>query len=139
VKKLWLSDIDGTVALMEGRSPYQWDRVYEDKPNMPVITVIRAMIRDGHEFGFVSGRMEQCRRETTEWLQREIPELRYAIPLLWMREDGDSRPDEVVKLEIYERIAAYYEVQGVFDDRAKVIAMWRSLGLTCFAVADGNF
>lgn len=123
---------------MEGRSPYDWARVGEDKPNVFVIAVLNALMEAGHEVGYVSGRMEQCRDQTLAWLLGHISG-HSQMPLLWMREDDDSRPDEVVKLEIYERIAAYYEVQGVFDDRAKVVAMWRSLGLTCFAVADGNF
>ena len=30
-------------------------------------------------------------------------------------------------------------IVGVFDDRQKVVDMWRKNGLTCFQVADGNF
>lgn len=139
MRKLWISDVDGTVALMDGRSPYEWNRVCEDKPNEPVLEVIRAMIRWGHDFGFVSGRMEQCRADTKDWLHDNLG-IPYASFALWMRRDGDMRPDEIIKREIYEtEIAPYYEVMGVFDDRAKVVAMWRSLGLTCLAVAEGNF
>lgn len=36
-------DIDGTVALMDGRSPYDMTRVFEDKPNEPVIAVVRSL------------------------------------------------------------------------------------------------
>ena len=61
-------------------------------------------------------------------------------PLL-MRKDGDNRPDQIVKRELYERhVVGLYEVEGVLDDRAKVVRMWRDeLGLTCLQVADGNF
>jgi hypothetical protein len=30
-------------------------------------------------------------------------------------------------------------VVAVFDDRDQVVRMWRSLGLTVFQVAEGNF
>jgi hypothetical protein len=139
-KEIFLFDIDGTLALMDGRGPYEWARVGEDKPNLPVIRILGFMLRQGEAAGFVTGRMEQCRDETREWLWREIPDMTYIEPLMWMRADGDYRPDEVVKREIYENeIAPYYEVQGVFDDRSKVVAAWRSLGLACFQVAPGNF
>lgn len=28
---------------------------------------------------------------------------------------------------------------GVFEDRKQCVDMWRSLGLTCYQVADGNY
>ena len=57
-----------------------------------------------------------------------------------MRDTGDGRPDNVVKLEIFDReVRERYNVVGVFDDRNKVVSMWRSLGLTVFQVADGDF
>jgi hypothetical protein len=136
-KKIFLCDIDGTLALMDGRSPYEWHRVGEDKPNFPVITVVRALSDTGYELGLISGRMEQCREATLNWLDDHL-----GVPVteLWMRPDGDYRPDEELKREIYARdIEPGYEVLGVFDDRGKVVRMWRELGLTCFAVAEGNF
>lgn len=44
--KVWLVDIDGTVALRGERGPFDWDRVGEDKPNGPVIAVVRALMCD---------------------------------------------------------------------------------------------
>ena len=32
-----------------------------------------------------------------------------------------------------------YQVDYVLDDRNQVVEMWRSLGLTCLQVADGDF
>ena len=43
-----LVDIDGTVALMSGRSPFDWSRVGEDAPNPAVIAAVRAMHAAGH-------------------------------------------------------------------------------------------
>ncbi len=47
-----LVDIDGTVALMAGRSPYDWGRVGSDLPNQPVIAAVRAMHAAGHAIVF---------------------------------------------------------------------------------------
>jgi hypothetical protein len=140
---IWLFDLDGTLCLKGERDPFGWDHVGEDLPNVPVVKIARVLLRGRqplgkHPLGFLSGRPEQCRRQTTLWLLHHlvIPEVRY----LWMRPDGDYRPDEVVKAEIYERdIKPYHVIEGVFDDRDKVVQTWRSIGLTCFQVADGDF
>ena len=138
MRKIWLFDLDGTLALMDGRSPFEWDRVGEDLPNPAVIRIVRMITLAGEPLGFISGRMEQCRQQTTDWLTSHtvLP----SVPHLWMRKDDDFRPDEIIKREIYyNEIAPRWDVQGIFDDRNKVVAMWRSLGLTCFQVADGDF
>jgi hypothetical protein len=57
-----------------------------------------------------------------------------------MREDGDKRPDYVIKREIYEtHIKENYDVAYVFEDRELVVKMWREQGLRCFQVADVPF
>ena len=138
----WLCDIDGTLALKGDRSPYDWARVSEDAPNKPVITVARALAaRSG--LIYMSGRMEQCREATRMWLHTYVclaGLCTCAAPLL-MRKDGDNRPDQIIKRELFERhVVGLYEVEGVLDDRDKVVAMWRNeLGLTCLQVAPGPF
>jgi predicted kinase len=130
-------DVDGTVALMCGRSPYDESRVHEDRPNLPVVAAVRAMHAAGHEVIFCSGRTGACRAATEKWLAGYV-----GIPYvaLHMRAEGDMRKDAVVKLELFDRhIREVWDVVCVFDDRAQVVQMWRSLGLTVFQVADGNF
>ncbi|WIM95625.1 AAA family ATPase [Actinoplanes oblitus] len=132
-----LVDIDGTVALMTGRSPYDWSRVGEDAPNPAVIAAVRAMHAAGHAIVFCSGRDAVCREETEAWL-----ELFVGVPYeaLFMRPEGDSRKDAVVKREIFDQeIRDRWRVVGVFDDRRQVVRMWRALGLTVFQVAEGDF
>jgi hypothetical protein len=132
-----LVDIDGTVALLDGRSPYDMTRVGEDRPNEPVIAAVRAMHAAGHEIVFCSGRSDDCRETTEAWLAEHVD-----VPYrgLFMREFGDQRRDSVVKAEIFEKeIRSRYHVIGVFDDRRQVVRMWRALGLTVFQVADGDF
>lgn len=130
-------DIDGTVALHGTRSPYDESRVHEDRPNLPVIAAVRAMHAAGHLVVFCSGRTEACRDATEKWLREHV-----AVPYaaLHMRPTGDMRKDSIVKAEIFDReIRHRYNVVAVFDDRAQVVRMWRSLGLTVFAVAEGEF
>ena len=136
--KTWLVDIDGTLALKGERGPYDWHRVGEDTPNEPVIEVVRALRKAGYGIVFVSGRMESCREDTVTWLNKHVfPVLGM---LLMMRPDDDYRPDDVLKREIWEtKLRDLFDVAGVIDDRARVVAMWRSLGLTCLQVAEGNF
>jgi hypothetical protein len=57
-----------------------------------------------------------------------------------MRPHGDHRPDDELKKEIYEKwVAPLYDIVGVFDDRKRAVDMWRSLGLTVFHVAEGDY
>lgn len=133
----WIFDIDGTLALKGDRSPYDWKRVGEDKINRPV-AYIQILLSDmsEHTMFIFSGRDSVCRPETIKWLRKN----RIHFDQLFMRAENDSRKDSIVKQELYEKhIKDKYNVLGIFDDRNQVVEMWRSLGLTCFQVADGNF
>jgi predicted kinase len=132
-----LVDIDGTVALMVDRSPFDETRVHEDLPNLPVINVVRSLAGAGHQVVFLSGRTNGCRAETEKWLAAHV-----GVPYagLYMRPVGDMRKDSIVKAELFdEHIRDVYDVACVLDDRASVVAMWRSLGLTVLQVAEGAF
>ncbi|WP_439377881.1 AAA family ATPase [Amycolatopsis lexingtonensis] len=132
-----LVDVDGTVAQMEGRSPYDMTRVGEDKPKRPVIDVVEALERAGFAIVFVSARNEVARPATEEWIRRYTKLRGFS---LYMRADGDGRDDRVVKREIFDRhIRERFYVHLVLDDRSKVVGMWRALGLTCLQVAPGDF
>jgi hypothetical protein len=136
---------------MNGRSPYDWSRVGEDKPNWPVVTLVGALLAADTDVILVSGRMEQCRKATLDWLLNKATLPVGLIGGLFMRADGDMRPDEIVKREIFDNqvmplLRESYpgrpelqKVEGVIDDRAKVVRMWRELGLTCVQVAPGEF
>lgn len=132
-----LVDIDGTVALMVSRGPFDETRVHEDRPNEPVIAVVRAMAAAGYRIVFCSGRTEVCRRATEKWLVEHVA---VAFDALHMRPEGDMRKDSVVKGELFDaHIRNVYRVVAVLDDRNQVVAMWRQLGLTVLQVAEGAF
>ena len=132
-----LFDLDGTLALRTVRGPYDWLEAASDTPNGPVVTILQSLAATGHGIIYVSGRPEEARALTEEWIEREIG----VLAPLFMRPSGDSRKDTVVKREIYEvHIRPLYDVVAVFDDRTQVVRMWREqLGLPCFQVADGDF
>jgi predicted kinase len=132
-----LVDIDGTVALLDGRDPYDMRRVGDDRPNQAVITAVRAMHAFGHQIVYCTGRTDNARSATEVWLKRHVD---VPYEALFMRRTGDTRRDSVVKAEIFEReIRHRFQITGVFDDRAQVVRMWRALGLTVFQVAEGDF
>jgi predicted kinase len=138
-----LVDIDGTIAdmgkgLPGRRGPYDWHRVGEDTPIGPIVRLVKDLLQVGETVVFMSGRDESCRAETEKWLAEHLTDV--FQPVLYMRPAGDIRKDSVVKRELFEEhIAGRYAVRLVLDDRATVVRMWRSLGLTVLACADGDF
>lgn len=130
-------DIDGTLAVMDGRSPYQWDRVSEDRPNTAVVSLVQALIASGQHVTVMSGRDGICRADTHAWLDAHVAP---GLPL-HMRPAGDTRRDDVIKWELFrEHVADRFHVRFVLDDRDQVVHLWRRiLGVPTFQVADGNF
>lgn len=139
--KAVICDLDGTVAWMQNRSPYDGTKVDEDKCDPMLQTLLHAISMSSlHsiEVIFVSGRegTAECQEKTLNWLQKHFS---FDFTIL-MRKEKDYRPDEIVKKEIYEQyIKNQYYVMCVFDDRQKVVDMWRKEGLLCCQVAEGNF
>jgi predicted kinase len=150
-RKAIIVDIDGTVALRNNRSPFDYARVGEDSVDHRMAHLLRNLICECEEYDvfFVTGReaVDNCREDTIKWINDNIyshtwegimgPEYNWK---LFMRDEGDHRSDEIVKKEIYENhIAPYYDVVCVFEDRNRVVKMWRSLGLLVAQVWDGDF
>jgi hypothetical protein len=83
----------------------------------------------------LSGRGEAVRRETEQWLKTHGVE----FDLLLMRPQGDNQPDDKLKKSWLDTVLKRDDVFCVFDDRQKVVNMWRREGLLCFQVAEGAF
>ena len=149
MRPLYIFDLDGTLALIEHRlhfiqqKPKDWrgffGAVRDDSPNMSVIQTLQAMRRADAEVWIWSGRSDECRAETVEWLQRNG--CFGASDRFRMRKAGDYRDDVVVKSEWLAEVAPYdrQRLVAVFDDRDRVVAMWRAAGVPCFQVAAGGF
>lgn len=131
-----LVDIDGTLAHMKDRSPFDWHRVGEDSVDTTIKNLLSSVLRDGNSVILVSGRDSVCRPETEEWLEKN----NITYDHLFMRPESNNEKDTVVKERIYrENIEGKYNVLFVLDDRTQVVNTWRSLGLKCFQVAPGDF
>lgn len=132
--KAIIVDVDGTLAKMEGRSPFQWDLVGTDKCN----TIVRDMVmglaeRQNLDIIIMSGRDGVCFPETEKWLTDN--NINYKM--LLMRSANDQRDDATIKHELFDHyVHPNYNVVAVFDDRPKVCREWRAMGLNVIHCAD---
>ena len=144
-KNTVIFDLDGTLALIDHRLKHiknikrkNWFRFFEecdkDEPNIPVIEVCKSLFLSGHNIIIFSGRSAQVRSKTEEWLSKH--EIKYNK--LFMRPEKDYTPDEKLK-ETWLKEIDTGDILCVFDDRQKVVDMWRKNNITCFQVAEGDF
>lgn len=130
-----ICDIDGTLALMINRGPFDWNKVNEDKLNIVVEEIL------GHRDVYtkiilVSGRDSCCRDLTKKWL---IDKGISYYDKLYMRSEGDNRDDRIIKEEIYNKhIKDQYNVLFVLDDRPKMVRHWKDLGLFVLDCNQGD-
>jgi len=142
-----------------------WDEFYDPKntkldlPNYPVITAYKIHRNSGHRMVIFSGRSERTRESTLKWLSKygitfdklymrpdtkEVEhQLEFKFPGI-KRKPTDFRytPDDELKLKwLNEEFPGDSRKNLIctYDDRDKVVAMWRSQGIACFQVAPGNF
>lgn len=151
--KTVIFDLDGTLALIDDRrkistkdnGKIDWDIFFNpknidlDKPNLPVIQVLKMFKQQGFRIVILSGRLKTTKDATKLWLVLNgVP-----FDVLKMRPDNNSfkfTPDDELKQWWLDTLFSdTSEIFAVFDDRQKVVDMWRRNGLTCFQVADGNF
>lgn len=135
--KAYILDIDGTVADGSHRQhwvrnkPKNWNAynkaMHLDTPIEPVIQTVCALAANAHII-VCSGRQDKDRAVTEAWFDQ------YGIPYtaMFMRHTGDYRDDTIVKEEMLGIIRQIYDVIAVFDDRTKVVDMWRKNGLYVF-------
>jgi len=143
-------DLDGTLALIDKRralatkpdGKINWktffapENIQLDEPNQPVIEAFKAMRAAGFEVGIFSGRDSISRQETMDWLQQHGIKWDF----LRMRSQGDFTPDDKLKQSwLDDFLLEGREILCTFDDRDKVVKMWRANGITCMQVAEGNF
>lgn len=142
-------DLDGTLAHIDKRrekatkpdGKMDWDvffapeNIQLDEPNIPVIKMLKALAED-YCIVIFSGRDDISRDETIEWLNQHgiFPDM------IKMRRHGSFVPDDKLKkLWLDDLRKQDYKVICSFDDRDKVVKMWRDNGVPCFQVSEGNF
>jgi phosphoglycolate phosphatase-like HAD superfamily hydrolase len=151
--KTVIFDLDGTLALIDDRravstkdnGKMDWDKFFDpnniqlDKPNWPVILMAQTLKKAGHRIVIFSGRSKATKDATRDWLNNlDIP-----FDVLKMRPtDGGLKwmKDDLLKKKWLDDLFPNTDdIICVFDDRDKVVQMWRDNGITCFQVANGNF
>ena len=157
-KEIVIFDLDGTLAIINKRrikagsstgdkpqkNKMDWDVFHDpsniklDEPNIPVIKMAQLFAEDGFKIVIFSGRSDKTETATRGWLfDNGIP-----FDNLVMRPHKTMNfiPDEVLKKRMLDdAVFDIDDILMVVDDRQKVVDMWRSLGLTCFQVAPGDF
>ena len=137
-----------------------------DTPNEPIVDLLHMCLGrfDLTQVIFCTGRMEQYREVTRNFLldaceveeflslvmdkHRHEPKYRRMVErdldtYLIMRPDERRHdPDHQIKQEMLDEILKTVDKKNILyavDDRQRVVDMWRSNGLTCLQVAEGNF
>ncbi len=130
-------DIDGTMAKMNGkRGPYDTHLYHVDDVEPNLRDIVDRLSRTGLYVLVTSGRSEDFRDATEQWLEQHDVEYDELI----MRKSGDTRNDSIVKHDLYHKyIAPNYHVLMAYDDRDRVVQMWREIGITTAQMDYGNF
>jgi predicted kinase len=134
--KAILCDLDGTLAQADGRNMFRpsEEEMYADRVVDAVATALKGFAND-HKIIFLSGREDLYAEVSKRWIREKAGIENFE---LWMRKEGDSRKDSIVKEEILRGdILPKYYVTGVFDDRMQVCRMWYEQGIFCFNVNQG--
>lgn len=153
MKPLYIFDLDGTLSLAHHRQPildnkddsHRWQKFYaacdKDEPNAPVIRVMESL-RLLAEVWIFSGRSGEVRDKTIAWLTHHTSFTAWDLETkLRMRDEGDYTADDVLKKQWLDSMLVddRSRLVATFDDRDRVVKMWRESGIQCFQVAPGAF
>ena len=131
--KIVLVDVDGTLALMKDRSPFEWSKVIYDAVRVDIVAMVNALKESGHRIIVMSGRDSICREDTITWLDK-VAGVQYDE--LYMRAEGDQRKDVVIKRELFDKHIAGTGciVALAIDDRPCMVRMYKEMGITTINV-----
>ena len=109
----------------------------DDTPVQWVCDIAKRYIAQGDEVAFFSARNESERKITEKQISQWIGDGHKGV---FLRPDGDYRCDAEFKSELADKfIDMGGKIDLIFDDRQKVVDMWRDKGFTVVQVADGDF
>lgn len=134
-------DLDGTLANIDHRLHHiegekkDWRAFFadcvDDEPISYMLENLKAFEKAGHRVEVWTGRSDEVREETERWLRAVYVD----VPVV-MRKEGDHSPDDQVKGEWLQQRG---KPDLVIEDRARVVHMWRKLGVNCLQIAEGEF
>ena len=151
MKNTIIFDLDGTLALIDKRrelstkpnGKLDWGKFFNstniklDEPNLPVIKMAQLFAEQGFNIVILSGRSNKTETATRSWLSKnKVP---FNKLIMRNSETNHFTPDWVLKKNMLDENLDINDVFLVVDDRDRVVKLWRSLGLTTFQVAEGNF
>ena len=151
MKNTIIFDLDGTLALIDKRREVStkpngrldWGKFFNstniklDEPNLPVIKMAQLFSEQGFNIVILSGRSNKTETATRSWLsENKVP---FNKLIMRNSETDHFTPDWVLKKNMLDENLDINDVFLVVDDRDRVVKLWRSLGLTTFQVAEGNF
>lgn len=139
-----ICDLDGTLGDIQHRAIHavnkDWPRFNGLLGEDPVIhataELLRAYMARGYIVVLCTGRSEEYRDATIEWLNRN--EIQWHR--LLMRPRGNFESDTLIKPGLV--VEAGYTVDRVLmilEDRWKMVETWRSMGYTCWQVAPSTY
>ena len=143
-------DLDGTLANITHRLHFvkngakNWDSFFkaipDDQPIKEMVDLAVTLLKaDDKPVAFATGRPERTRKDTVAWLLDNGIDTNFEARL-FMRGDGDKRPDHIVKKIILSDMRKVgLDPVLVFDDRQSVVDMWREEGIRVAQVALGKF
>jgi predicted kinase len=143
-----LIDIDGTIADITHRLHFvkpgkghkkDWKGFFEsmdeDEVREDVKKDVMKLFNEGKTIIFMSGRPEKYREFTQRWLARNFLNIYYTII---MRKSTDKRQDDETKRDLFnEYFPDKSVIHVVYDDRPRVLRVWRELGLNVVDVGKG--
>ncbi|EQA7786890.1 AAA family ATPase [Acinetobacter baumannii] len=136
-------DLDGTLANNDHRDAFAYWKLIDDKPIEFVVNILKLYEEMGYHIICVSGRNAGTKEDHHKWEKLTQSWLaKHNIPYneLHMRAHDDRRKDDIVKEEIFRtHIAHKYNVECAYDDRDRVVEMWRRIGVNCCQVNFGEF
>lgn len=118
-----------------------WDAFHaacvDDTPIDAIIDVLACVRHNESDVWIWSGRMSTVSAETFRWLQDH----HIRFDQLKMRPAGDYTPDDQLKESWLHAMSPEDRARlvMVFDDRQRVVDMWRRNGVVCAQVAPGDF
>lgn len=128
-------DIDMTLALLNGRDPYNASSADQDELNIHVADMVQCYQHHhpDHQTLLITGRPTSYKAPTEAFLTKHD----IIYHQLFMRDPYDWRGDDIYKREVYENhIKDRFTIHAVFEDRLACCRMWHSLGLPLFRIGD---